>query len=117
MNELPNRLHVDKPWGFFDQFTLNERSTVKILHTKAEETLSLQTHVHRSEFWYIISGTGTVTINNTAHAATPGNEFYVPQGSTHRIEGGPDGITFLEIAFGEFDEEDITRLEDKYGRS
>ncbi len=27
----PNRFTVSKPWGGFDQFTLNERSTVKIV--------------------------------------------------------------------------------------
>ena len=40
-----------------------------------------------------------------------------PAGFEHRVTGGPEGTTFLEIAFGDFDESDITRLEDRYGRT
>ena len=35
----------------------------------------------------------------------------------HGVAGGPEGLLFLEIAFGDFDEGDITRLEDDYGRA
>lgn len=117
MNSVPNRLHVDKPWGYFDQFTLNETTTVKILCAKAGESLSLQTHQHRSEFWHVIDGSGTVEIDTQIHTAERGDEFYIPQGSTHRLTGGTSDIRILEIAYGSFDEDDITRLEDKYGRT
>jgi hypothetical protein len=33
------------------------------------------------------------------------------------VAGGPEGLIFLEIALGEFDENDITRFEDNYGRA
>ena len=33
---------VEKPWGGFEQFTLNEISTVKILTIKPGQTFSLQ---------------------------------------------------------------------------
>jgi hypothetical protein len=32
------------------------------------------------------------------------------------LTSGPDGFKCLEIAFGDFDENDIYRLEDNYGR-
>jgi hypothetical protein len=37
--------------------------------------------------------------------------------ATFRVTGGTGGTVFLEIAFGDFDENDITRLEDCYGRA
>ncbi len=117
MNGLSHYHKEDRPWGSFEQFTLNEPSTVKIIIVKPGEAFSLQTHAHRSEFWRVVGGTGTVTVANTTHEASAGSEFFIKQGDTHRAEGGPDGLRFLEIAFGEFDEGDIKRLEDKYGRA
>jgi mannose-6-phosphate isomerase len=43
--------HFKKPWGSFDQYTLNERSTVKILTINPGASTSLQSHKHRKEFW------------------------------------------------------------------
>lgn len=76
----------------------------------------MQKHAHRSEFWRIIKGSGLVRIGDVEHPAKEGDSFYNPEGSLHRISGGPEGMTFLEIAFGNFDEGDITRIEDTYGR-
>lgn len=117
MEELANYAHDDRPWGSFDRYTLNESTTVKIISVNAGETLSLQTHTSRDEFWRVVKGSGIVHIGESEHAANDGNTFYIKRGEKHRVSGGPDGMTFLEIAFGKFDENDITRLDDKYGRS
>ena len=117
MTLLNNRAHDDRPWGSFDRFTNNEQSTVKILTIKPSQRLSLQTHAKRSEFWHILSGAGVVTIDDTEHAAAPGDEFEIPVGARHRVAAGDAGMQFLEIALGEFDEADIVRLEDDYGRT
>jgi len=58
--------------------------------------------------------TGTIP-TNAARPAPRG--CTAPGGFEHRVTGGPEGTTFLEIAFGDFDESDITRLEDRYGRT
>lgn len=106
-----------RPWGDFERFTLNEKTTVKIIAVRPGEAFSLQTHAHRDEFWRVLSGSGTITIGDTERAAASGDAFFSPRGSKHRVEGGPNGIALLEIAFGDFDENDITRLEDRYGRA
>ncbi len=107
---------VDKPWGGFEEFTLNEKSTVKIITVNPGEELSLQRHEHRKEFWKILSGDGTVTVGEITKPATKGDTFSIPSHTIHRAAGGGAPLVFLEIAFGEFDENDIERLEDKYGR-
>lgn len=107
----------ERPWGFFERFTLNEQSTVKIITVKPEAALSLQTHKNREEFWHIIQGTASVTIGEEVRAAQAGDNFFIPKGALHRIVGGKEGCTFLEIAYGEFDESDIVRVEDVYGRA
>ena len=117
MEGLNNYEREERPWGNFERFTLNEATTVKIVTVNAGEAISLQTHAHRDEFWRIIAGTGTITIDHLDHEAKAGDDFFSHRGQEHRVAAGPEGLSFLEIAFGEFDEGDITRLEDKYGRA
>ncbi len=108
---------VEKPWGSFRQFVLNEPCTVKIIVIKPGEALSLQHHAGRSEFWRVLSGDPLITINENEVLAAPGNEFYIPREINHRIASQKEECQILEISFGFFDENDITRIEDKYGRA
>ncbi|MDO8593670.1 MAG: phosphomannose isomerase type II C-terminal cupin domain [bacterium] len=106
-----------RPWGNFERFTLNEKSTVKIITVNPREEFSLQSHKHRGEFWRVLSGTGVITLDQDHHTIGAGESFFSPVGHEHRMAGGPEGLTFLEISFGDFDENDIKRLEDRYGRT
>lgn len=111
-------LIVKKPWGQFDQFTHNEITTVKLLSFNPGSSLSLQYHNHRDEFWRVLSGHPFLTIGEKKINAKPGDEFYVTKKELHRIETKDDMVQILEIAYGDnFDEEDIVRVEDKYGRA
>jgi mannose-6-phosphate isomerase-like protein (cupin superfamily) len=107
----------ERPWGGFERFTFGEPSTVKLITVKAGEAFSLQMHAHRDEYWRIISGGGIVTKGQEKHNAMAGGNFFIPRGIAHRVEAGSSDLTLLEISFGEFDENDITRLEDRYGRA
>ncbi len=108
--------HEERPWGEFVQFIKNTPATVKIITVKAGEAFSLQHHNNRSEFWRVIGGTGKITKGDEATETKTGDEHFINKGTNHRLEGGPDGISILEIALGDFDENDIVRLEDRYGR-
>lgn len=108
----------DRPWGYFRRFAENAKSTVKIITVNPGESLSLQSHALRAEFWHVLSGTGIVEIDGIAHKAAKGNEFTIPVGTKHRLsadEGCPFEV--LEIATGDFGEQDIVRYEDEYGRA
>ena len=111
-----NVFQIERPWGNFRQFTKNDKSTIKIITVKPGEILSLQSHKNRSEFWHIISGSGIVEINGVERDTMAGDEHDVAVGEKHRIRAGKDGLLFLEIGIGDFDEEDIIHYEDKYGR-
>jgi len=106
-----------RPWGSFERFTLNEVSTVKLITVSPGEAFSLQTHEHRAEFWRILHGSGTVVVGTSTHEASVGDSFFIPEKTPHRAEAADAGLVFLEIAFGQFAEEDITRLSDRYGRA
>ncbi len=118
-----NKTHHDtyteeRPWGSFTKFTTdNEPVTVKIITVNAGEAFSLQSHEKRDEFWRIISGGGFITIGDTRSAIKSGGGYEIPQGTLHRIEAGSHPVVILEVSRGDFDENDIVRFEDKYGRA
>lgn len=115
---LTHRDHDDRPWGSYDRFTHNEPTTVKVLEIKPGQRLSLQYHKQRAEFWRVLSGSGTATLDGSDIPAHPGDEFEIPIGMPHRLAGGDNGITVLEISVGHFNEhDDLVRLADDYGRS
>jgi mannose-6-phosphate isomerase-like protein (cupin superfamily) len=105
-----------RPWGSFTQFTNNVPSTVKLLTIHAGEAFSLQYHHHRDEFWHVISGNGMVTCGEETIDATAGMQFTIVHGTNHRIEA-KETMLVLEISTGVFEENDIVRVEDKYGRA
>lgn len=107
----------ERPWGEFEEFTHNEKSTVKILTVEPKGVLSLQYHKKRVEFWKVISGHPIITLGDKVLKAKPGDEFRVGKLEKHRIEATDEPVEILEIAFGDFQEEgDIVRLQDVYGR-
>ena len=105
-----------RPWGSFELFTLNEKSTVKLVNVDSGKRLSLQYHSERSEFWKVVTGMVEVTLNSSKVILKKGDIITIPVGAIHRIAGIEDSI-ILEISFGEFDEKDIVRLDDDFGRS
>lgn len=116
MNEMQKKTFNKKPWGHFEQFTHNELSTVKLITVESNAKLSLQYHHKRDEFWRIVSGQGTVRIGDDVHHASVGDEFFIERGTLHRIMTEDVTLQVLEISYGMFDEEDIVRVEDSYGR-
>lgn len=107
---------IERPWGYFRQFCKNTPTTVKIIRIKPNESLSLQSHAKREEFWYFISGSGIVEIDNEKKDLKIGDELIIPLGVKHRLTANSLGLEIMEISYGDFDEEDIIRYEDKYGR-
>ncbi|MDR3519848.1 MAG: phosphomannose isomerase type II C-terminal cupin domain [Candidatus Pacebacteria bacterium] len=110
------KIIVKRPWGQFEQFTQNEKTTVKVISINQDSSLSLQYHNRRREFWRILSGFPLVTIGEKQTNSKPGDEFMVEKKELHQIEAKDNAVQFLEIAYGDFDEDDIVRVKDKYGR-
>ncbi len=107
---------VRKPWGNFERFTRNEKTTVKLLHIRAGSRTSYQYHRHRSEYWKVVAGKIRIMLNGRERMLKEGDHVGVPLGAKHRIEGISDS-TVLEISYGHFDEGDIIRIDDDYGRA
>ncbi|UCD04589.1 MAG: phosphomannose isomerase type II C-terminal cupin domain [Candidatus Woesearchaeota archaeon] len=105
-----------RPWGNFEQFCKNEKCTVKMITVNPNEKLSLQYHNDRDEFWRVVLGSGVVVIRDEEIKCKENDEFFIQKGTNHRIITKDSMMKLLEISFGDFDEKDIIRLEDKYNR-
>lgn len=110
-------LIIKRPWGKFEQFTHNEQSTVKIITVKAGARLSYQSHQKREEFWRCIKNSVKVTLDGKQSNLAEGDEIYIPLGAKHRLIGTEKEGQILEISWGDFDEDDIVRYEDDFGRA
>jgi len=106
-----------RPWGHFEQLATQETVTVKTITVSPGERLSLQRHRRRAELWQILDGPMSVVVGSHGWLAEPGELVWVPRGQRHRMANpGTRPRRVLEIAFGDFTEEDVERLEDDYHR-
>ena len=107
-----------RPWGWFESLAIGGRFQVKRICVKPGASLSLQSHVHRSEHWIVVEGTAKVTIDQHTQLVTEGQSVYVPLGATHRMENpGKLPMLLIEVQIGTYlGEDDIIRYEDIYAR-
>lgn len=111
-----DKYEEERPWGFFRVLARNEKCTVKILHVSHGQKLSRQYHKKRDEFWKMLDEGLVVELGEREFKLKKHDEIFIPKGTPHRISSEKGGDV-LEIAFGEFDENDIVRLENNYGRA
>jgi mannose-6-phosphate isomerase-like protein (cupin superfamily) len=106
-----------RPWGKFRSFPHQSAGSIKIITVNPGETLSLQYHKHRSEFWVVLDRGLEVTVGNKVWQPGTNEEIFIPEQAPHRMKCiGDRPARIMEIWIGDSDESDIVRLEDKYGR-
>jgi mannose-6-phosphate isomerase len=106
------------PWGTFEVLADAPDHKVKRIVVAPQGKLSLQRHKLRAEHWFGIKGEGRATIDGRDYPLSAGCAVDIPLGATHRLENvsGSD-LVIIEVQTGEYlGEDDIERLEDKYGR-
>lgn len=117
VDSMRKTLAVKKPWGNRKQYTINEIVTVTILTVNPAECLSKQAHHMRDELWIPLDEEAEVEIGDKKIYPKKEEEIWIPRNTIHRLGSGGKRIRVLEIAFGNFNEEDVIRYEDKYGRA
>lgn len=115
-----NFMRSVRPWGSFYGWDAGKRWKLKTIYIDPKKRLSLQYHHHRAEHWMLVEGDATATIHDTDGAARRiqmqvGVPLFVDVKAIHRLESKKGGVV-VEIALGEFDENDIVRIEDDHGR-
>lgn len=112
-------IHEERPWGSFTVLHTDSSHQVKKLVVNPGMRLSLQSHKYRAEHWFIVSGSGLVQLENESIKVQQHNSVDIPIGAKHRIAcTSYDPLVFVEVQTGiSFDENDITRHEDDFGRN
>lgn len=107
-----------RPWGHYEVLADEADFKAKTITVRPGKRLSYQRHARRSEHWFVVRGSGAVTLDGQVVQVRPGTAVDVPVGIAHRIENtGTAELVFVEVQHGDyFGEDDIVRLEDDYGR-
>lgn len=115
---LNEHTRVNRPWGWFE--TLEEVNTFKVkrIQIYPGKSISLQRHQQRSEHWVVVKGLATITRDQEKFNLTENQSTYIKKNQIHQIENLTDqNLEIIEVQSGKYlGEDDIERLEDKYGR-
>lgn len=115
--QKPVALFKERPWGNFFQYVTNGDSTVSLMTVRPGQRLSLQSHTARAELWIVIDDGAVVQVDDRTQTHRAGDEVWIPANARHRLScAGSTPVRVLEIAFGNWQQSDITRYEDDYER-
>ena len=108
-----------RPWGNYKTLLIDGNYQIKIITIEPGGKLSLQKHQHRCEHWIIVKGNLKVTKGKSESQKKENDYIFIEKEEIHRLENEGDTIAQLvEIQYGDYlGEDDIVRLDDKYGRT
>ena len=107
-----------RPWGKFRSYPYQQAKSIKIITINPGQALSLQYHLHRSEFWVILDKGLEITVGDKVWQPKENEEVFIPKKTPHRLRClGNKQARVMEIWIGNSEENDIVRLEDDYGRN
>jgi len=115
---------IKKPWGSHETLHEDKHCKIKKITINPNSRISLQRHKKRDENWTVLSGNGILELtwethmNFSTYEMKNGVSYSIPCGCVHRATNNSDEpLVFIEVQTGgDFDENDIIRFEDDYGR-
>jgi mannose-6-phosphate isomerase len=116
--EKPAVSSVERPWGSFKQYAHNRDCTVSLMTVLPGQRLSLQSHTGRAELWIVIDDGAVIQVGEHERACRAGDEIWIPANEKHRLSSAGDKpVRVLEVAFGNWQQDDIKRYADDYART
>ena len=115
-DEKPDIPRVERPWGSFRQYAHNVETTVSLMTVKPDQRLSLQSHTGRAELWIVLDDGAVVQVDDHVIHPKAGDEIWIPDNARHRLSSDGPTVRVLEVAFGNWQQADITRYDDDYAR-
>lgn len=109
--------HENRPWGSFENHVHRDDWHLKVITIHDGKRTSLQHHKHRKEVWIVVEGTISATVGEAETILSHGGVIVVEVGEKHRIRALKGNAKLVEVSLGYFDEDDIIRHEDDYGRT
>ncbi|HSP58099.1 MAG TPA: mannose-1-phosphate guanylyltransferase/mannose-6-phosphate isomerase [Halomonas sp.] len=116
--EVAEHATVFRPWGHYQRVDAGARHQVKRIVVEPGARLSRQLHHHRAEHWVVVSGTARVTLDDRQYLVGENESTFIPVGRVHCLENpGLIPLALIEVQSGSYlGEDDIVRLDDRYGR-
>jgi mannose-6-phosphate isomerase len=115
--EKPPVLFAERPWGSFKQFAHNQHCTVSLMTVQPGQRLSLQSHTGRAELWIVIDDGAVVQVGDEQHVCQAGEEIWIVRNQKHRLGSCKNKpVRVLEVAFGDWQQDDIKRYADDFHR-
>ena len=116
-DKLPRK--TEKPWGFELLFAHTPKYAGKVIFVRKGHRFSLQYHRKKDESIYVYEGKALIELEGsdgqmTSATFQSGQGVRIPPLTKHRIQAIED-TTLFEVSTPEL--EDVTRLEDDYGRA
>lgn len=110
-----NEKRTERPWGYYRVLYETPNTKVKELTVNPGQSLSMQKHEHRNEYWHVVEGQGVVYEERPNSAAR--RDLYkhshvnIPSTVWHRLANESDQpLQIVEVQWGEkCIEEDIER--------
>lgn len=115
-NGKPTVNFVERPWGSFKQYANNEDVTVSLMTVKPGQRLSLQSHTGRAELWIVLDTGAAIQLGDQVIYPDVGDEVWIPPDTPHRLGSTGPQVRVLEVAFGNWQQADITRYADDFDR-
>lgn len=109
--EVDRHPRAYKPWGYTERINAGDRFAVQSMLIKPGKRLSLQSHLHRTEHWIVVSGTVEITIDGKTRLLTENQSAYVPLGARHTLHNpGKIPVRMIEVQSGTYlAEDDVLR--------
>lgn len=116
--EVREHRSSQRPWGSYRVLERGDGFQVKRLTIEPGHSLSLQLHHQRDEHWIVVHGHGSVQLDGEERTVGPNDHVLVPLGVPHRLHNpGTEPMVLVEVQVGAYlAEDDIERLDDRYGR-
>lgn len=110
---------MKRPWGHYTVIQKDENFLVKCIVVNPKEKLSLQYHHHREEHWVVLQGEALVTKGDEQIKLGEGQSIDIALKEIHSLQNSSEEVLkILEVQRGAIlDENDIIRIEDRYGRA
>ncbi|MBI4708643.1 MAG: mannose-1-phosphate guanylyltransferase/mannose-6-phosphate isomerase [Candidatus Portnoybacteria bacterium] len=108
-----------RPWGQWSIIEEGLGYKIKKIIVNPGQSLSLQAHKHRSEYWIITQGRAEIEKDEDLIFLNKNQTIFLPLGCCHRLSNpGQDILEIIEIQTGDYlGEDDIVRFQDRYGRT
>ena len=92
-----------RPWGTYEVILEKPGYKVKEIVVKPGHRLSYQTHEQRSEYWVIVKGHASATIDGKETPLDEGDAIIIDKREPHRITNmGDVDVVFIEVQMGTY---------------